>query len=320
MSQRALGLLLGVVADAVVGDPQRWHPVAGFGTAAAALERLTYGDSRRAGVVHVSALVAGVLVVARLRPAQEVLSTGAATWAVLGGTSLLREGVAMAAELEAGDVTSARRRLPSLCGRDPAGLDTAQLARAALESVAENTSDAVVAPLLWGVVAGPAGLLGYRAVNTLDAMIGHRSPRYEHFGWAAARLDDVLNYLPARVAGILTVGVAPLVGGSGGAAWTAWRRDASAHPSPNAGVVEAATAGALGVCLGGATVYPYGTQQRPRLGLGPPPTTADLRRAVRLSRGVQLSAVLASAALSVAIDQHRYRLGLRLGRRVGHRR
>ncbi|MEO9222393.1 MAG: cobalamin biosynthesis protein, partial [Mycobacteriaceae bacterium] len=194
-----------------------------------------------------------------------------------------------------------------------------ELARAALESVAENTSDAVVAPLLWGAVAGQAGLLGYRAVNTLDAMIGHRSVHYEHFGWAAARLDDVLNYLPARVTGLVTVCVAPLVGGSGRAAWTAWRRDAAAHPSPNAGVVEAATAGALGVRLGGETVYPYGTQQRPRLGMGAPPTTADLRRAVRLSRGVQLSAVLVSAALAVAIDQHGDRLGLRLRRSVRHR-
>ena len=319
MSQRALGLLLGVAADAVVGDPRRWHPVAGFGTIAAHLERLTYRDSRRAGVLHVAVLLAGVLLPARRRRSPEVIRTAVAAWAVLGGTSLLREGAAMAAELAAGEVTSARSRLPSLCGRDPAGLDTAGLARAALESVAENTSDAVVAPLLWGAVAGVPGLLGYRAVNTLDAMIGHRSARYERFGWAAARLDDLLNFIPARTAGSLTVCVAPLVGGSGRAALTAWRRDGSAHPSPNAGVVEAATAGALGVRLGGETVYPYGTQQRPQLGVGAPPTTADLRRAVRLSRTVQFSAAIASAALAVAIDQHGHRLGLRLWRRVSNR-
>ncbi|WP_127783417.1 cobalamin biosynthesis protein [Rhodococcus sp. X156] len=314
-SRRAVGLLLGLALDRALGDPRRWHPVAGFGSTAAALERLTYRDSRPAGALHVGVLVAGAAGLGLLAPRRgmgHVLATAAATWAVLGGTSLLREGSAMATELTADDLDAARRRLPSLCGRDPSALDAAGLARATVESVAENTSDATVAPLVWGALAGVPGLLVYRAANTLDAMIGHHSPRYERFGWAAARLDDGLNLAPARLAGVLTVAAAPLVGGSPRQAVRAWRRDGAAHPSPNAGVVEASAAGALGVQLGGATPYPYGVQQRPLLGHGAAPTVADLRRAVRLSRLVQGGAVLASAALAVAVGQGGDRLRGRL--------
>lgn len=298
--RRAAGLLIGVALDAALGDPRRYHPVAGFGTVAAALERRTHADARAAGVLHVGLLVGASVGLGRLLPGG-VLGTAAATWVVLGGTSLLREGAALAAELDAADLAAARRRLPSLCGRDPSVLDAAGLARAALESVAENTADATVAPLLWGAVAGVPGLLGYRAVNTLDAMVGHRSPRYRNFGWAAARLDDAANLVPARVSGALTVLAAPVVGGSPAAAWAAWRADARAHPSPNAGVVEASVAGALGVSLGGETAYPHRVEQRPRLGHGPTPGTADLRRAVRLSAAVQAGAAVLAAVLAVLV-------------------
>jgi adenosylcobinamide-phosphate synthase len=152
-------------------------------------------------------------------------------------------------------------------------------------------------------VAGVPGLLGYRAVNTLDAMVGHRSPRYARFGWAAARLDDVANLLPARVCALLTAAVAPAVGGSPGASLRAWRRDGSAHPSPNAGPVEAAAAGALGVTLGGRTVYPHGAEERPRLGDGPPPGAADLRRAARLSRLVGVAATGLAAVVAAALGR-----------------
>jgi adenosylcobinamide-phosphate synthase len=207
--------------------------------------------------------------------------------------------------LGSNDLDGARRLLPSLCGRDPALLDAAGLTRATVESVAENTSDAQVAPLLWAVAGGVPGVLGYRAVNTLDAMIGHRSPRYARFGWTAARLDDAANYAAARVTAALTVVCAPIVGGSPSGAVTAWRRDAGRHPSPNAGVVEAAFAGALGVQLGGPTHYHYELQIRPALGAGPPPTLTDLRRAVRLSRAVQASAALVLVGLSAAVRSGR---------------
>ena len=225
-----------------------------------------------------------------------IVATAAATWISLGGTSLARTGLSMAELLERGDIDGARRLLPSLCGRDPARLDGAGLTRAALESVAENTSDAQVAPLLWAAVGGVPAVLGYRGINTLDAMIGHRSPRYLRFGWAAARLDDLANLVAARATAALVVICAPLVGGSPSGAVRAWRRDAARHPSPNAGVVEAAFAGALGVRLGGPTHYHHEVQIRPTLGDGGQPTVADLRRAVKLSRVVQAAAAVLIAA------------------------
>src|SRR5690606_14894126 len=246
---RPAGLLLGALADALLGDPRRGHPVAGFGRAAAALERRCYADRRSSGAWYTAVLVggaAGLGVLAERVTARSPLArtalTALATWAVLGGASLAGHGAALARELSAGDLAAARTRLPALCGRDPAALDAAGMARAGTESMAENTSDAVVAPLLWGAAAGIPGLLGYRAVNTLDAMVGYRSARYRRFGWASARLDDAANLLPARVSALLFAGLAPAVGGSPRRALAVWRRDGAAHPSPNAGPVEAAAA------------------------------------------------------------------------------
>ena len=179
-----------------------------------------------------------------------------------------------------------------------------------VESVAENTSDAAVATLFWAGVAGPAGAAAHRAANTLDAMVGHRSPRYVDFGWASARLDDVLGWPAARFAGLLTAAVAPVVGGRPAEAIRTWRRDASSHPSPNAGVAEASCAGALGVRLGGPTPYPYGTEQRPRLGDGPAPSPVDIRRAVRLMRAVQIGAA-AAAVCAAAAGARGHRSGAR---------
>ncbi len=245
--------------------------------------------------------VAGERAAARRGPAWTAAITAATTFVALGGTSLTRTGARMADLLSRDDLGAARQLLPSLCGRDPAALDSDGLARAAVESVAENTSDAHVAPLLWAAVGGVPALLVYRGANTLDAMIGHRSPRYQRFGWAAARFDDALNFVAARVTGVLVAICAPVVGGSPAGALRAWRRDAVRHPSPNAGVVEAAFAGALGVRLGGPTQYAHQLEIRPALGDGPAPQISDLVRAVRLSRAVQLvSAVLATAAVSGA--------------------
>jgi adenosylcobinamide-phosphate synthase len=290
---RAAGVLAGYLVDLALSDPRRGHPVALFGRAAAALERVTYRDTRAAGALHVGLTVGAVALLGAAGARRGgPWSVAAATWICLGGTSLARTGLQMAQLLERGDVDAARRLLPSLCGRDPARLDGAGLARAALESVAENTSDAAVAPLLWAAAGGTPGVLAYRGINTLDAMIGYRSPRYYRFGWAAARLDDLANYLAARVTAALVVMCAPLAGGSPSGALRVWRRDAARHPSPNAGVVEAAFAGALGVRLGGPTQYDHELQIRPTLGDGPPPTAADLRRAVSLSRVVQAAAVV----------------------------
>ncbi|MEW5812657.1 MAG: cobalamin biosynthesis protein [Actinomycetota bacterium] len=303
---RAAGIALGVLADAAFGDPQRGHPVALFGSGAAALERRCYADRRSTGVAYTSALLGAVALGAagaerlgrRTAGLAEVACVAAATFTALGGTSLARTGDRMADLVIAGDLGAARGLLPSLCGRDPSVLDAAGLTRAALESVAENTSDAQVGPLLWAALAGAPGVLLYRAANTLDAMVGNKSPRYRRFGWAAARFDDLLNLAAARFTGLFVVFCAPVVGGSPAGALRAWRRDAGRHPSPNAGVAEATFAGALGVQLGGPTQYAHELEIRPTLGSGRAPAAGDLRRAVWLSRAVQI--VAAAAAVSVA--------------------
>ncbi|WP_193615074.1 cobalamin biosynthesis protein [Nocardioides lijunqiniae] len=289
------GLVLGYVADAALGDPRRGHPVAGFGRLAGALERRTYADRRAPGVLHVALLVGGAAALGRVA-GRGTLVTAAATWAVLGGRSLDREAAAVQALLEAGRLPDARQRLTHLVGRDTTDLDEAGVARAVVESLAENSSDAVVAPLVWGALAGTPGLLAHRAANTLDAMVGHRSPRYERFGWAAARFDDLLNLPGSRLTAALTV----LLGDDHGGAVRAWRRDAGAHPSPNAGPVEAAFAGALGVRLGGRTVYAGRVEERPVLGDGREVGVHDVTRARRLARRVDLAALLVCAAASAA--------------------
>jgi adenosylcobinamide-phosphate synthase len=305
----AVGIVAGFALDALLGDPRRFHPVAGFGMLAGALERRVYSSNRRAGAAF-AGLAVGVPVLAgaatsaltRRHPVVRAALVAGTTWTVLGGRTLRTEARVMAGHLQHADLTSARGRLSHLCGRDPSALDGPELARAAVESVAENTSDAVVAPLFWGGVAGLPGLLGYRAVNTLDAMVGHRSARYARFGTASARLDDGLNLLPSRLTGLLTIAAAPLAGGSRAEAYRVWRRDRNDHPSPNAGQCESAMAGALGVRLGGRNVYSGRVETRPFLGDGPRPSAGHLRRAARLSGivGVAATALAAAAALTRA--------------------
>nr|WP_127554263.1 cobalamin biosynthesis protein [Actinoplanes sp. OR16] len=313
----AAGLLAGYLLDAAVGDPRRFHPVAGFGTAADALERRLYRPTRARGAVF-TAVAVGVPVLAglaasratRRHPVARFAVTAAATWTVLGARTLRHEGRTMGRHLEAGDLEAARGRLNHLCGRDPSALDEPELARAAVESVAENTSDAVVAPLFWGALFGPAGLLGYRAVNTLDAMVGHRSERYERFGTASARLDDLANLGPSRLTGLITVAVSFVAGGSPRETLRVWRRDRADHPSPNSGQCEAAMAGALGVRLGGRNVYFGRTEVRPFLGDGPRPGAAHLRKAARLSGAVgAVAALLAGAVAATTPIRHRERTG-----------
>jgi len=299
----ALGLLAGVAIDQVAGDPRRGHPVAMFGAAAGRLEARMWRDDRAAGARYAALLIAAPTVLgllARRLPAPWLAAvTAAGTWAVLGSRSLGAEADAVAGHLRSADLPAARQQLTHLVGRRTEDLDEADIARATVESVAENTSDAVVAPLLWGAVAGLPGLLAYRAVNTLDAMVGHHSPRYENFGWASARADDIANYLPARLTAALTAAVAPVAGGNWRAALAVTRADGRRHPSPNAGMAEAAFAGALGVRLGGRNDYGSHVEDRPVLGAsGRPPRADDIARAARLSRAVTAAAAVACAALA----------------------
>ncbi|MFF5017918.1 cobalamin biosynthesis protein [Streptomyces sp. NPDC001165] len=292
----AYGAAAGLVGDLLLGDPRRGHPVAAFGRAAAAVERALWHDHRGWGALHTVVCTGGAVALGavaeravRRSPVASVALTAATTWAVVGGTSLAREARTVGRALEAGDVEAARARLPHLCGRDPQALDADGIARAVVESVAENTSDAVVGALVWGAVGGVPGLLGFRAVNTLDAMVGHKSARFRRYGWASARLDDVVGWPGARLTAVLAAAAGPDPRG----ALRAWRADAGKHPSPNAGPVEASFAGALGVRLGGTLSYGGRVEHRPVLGgdTGRAVRVTDIDRAVRLSRRVGLLAL-----------------------------
>lgn len=287
----AWGAAAGLVADRVLGEPPAAvHPVVAFGRVMRAVERSVYGDARVPGVVH-AAIGAGLGIAA----GGIIGSTAVATWVAVAGQALDKAATEVGAALQAGDLPLARSRLPGLVGRDPTGLDEKEIARAVVESVAENTVDAVVAPVLWAAVAGAPGALGYRAINTLDAMVGHRSSRYRRYGWASARLDDLAGWIPARVTAGLVVAVRPR---AAPAVWTAVRTQASAHPSPNAGVAEAAFAAALGLRLGGENRYGDRVELRPPLGTGRPAEPHDIARAVGLSRDVCALGVVILALLA----------------------
>jgi adenosylcobinamide-phosphate synthase len=277
-----VSVALGLAADWVLGEPPASvHPVVGFGRVMRGVERSLYRDNRAAGVAH--ALIGTGLGAA----AGGLLgSTAMATWIAVAGRALGEAASAVGGALVAGDLDRARALLPALVGRDPSALDEKEIARAVVESVAENTVDAVVAPAFWAVVAGASGALGYRAVNTLDAMVGHHSARYESYGWASARLDDLAGWVPARATAALVAGVRP---SSARSVWTAVRTQAPAHPSPNAGVAEAAFAAALGLRLGGENRYGDRVELRPPLGTGRPAEAGDIARAVALSRDVTLA-------------------------------
>ncbi|MET9800051.1 cobalamin biosynthesis protein [Streptomyces sp. NPDC006368] len=286
----ACGAAAGLAADLLLADPRRGHPVAAFGRAAGCVEGVLWRDHRAWGALHALVCAGGAAGAAALaaravrgRRAASVALTAASVWAVVGGTTLGREARAIGGALAAGDLEVARERLPHLCGRDPQSLDGPGIARAVVESVAENTSDAVVGALVWGAIGGVPGLVAFRAVNTLDAMVGHKSPRHRRFGWASARLDDLAGWPGAR----LTAALAAVAGEDTRGAVRAWRADAAKHPSPNAGPVEASFAGALGVRLGGTLSYGGRVEHRPVLNAGGRAVeVADIERAARLSRRV----------------------------------
>ncbi|MCU1462190.1 MAG: cobD [Acidimicrobiales bacterium] len=287
------GAAIGLVLDRLVGEPPaRLHPVVGFGRVMRRVESRFWADSRARGIGHA---VTGVGVGAAA--GSLVTSTALATTVAVAGRALADEARAVSAALAAGDLEGARRLLPSLVGRDVAHLDEKGIARAAVESVAENTVDAVVAPALWAAIAGGPGALGYRAVNTLDAMVGHRSARHTNYGWASARLDDAATWVPARVTAALVALVRPAAAAG---VWGTVRRDGRAHPSPNAGVAEAAFAAALGLRLGGENRYRDRVELRPALGDGRSPEAHDILAAVRLSADVQWALAGVLGALAVA--------------------
>lgn len=290
--------------DRALGDPGgTWHPVALFGRYASYLERKMYCPTRGASVAYVFVCIAPPVLMSACAARRFPQGSLAAALAfALGGTTLEKTGRRMQARLEDDDLIGARELVPWLCSRDPTLLDEAGIARATVESLAENTSDAASAPLLFAAIGAPWVVL-HRAANTLDAMVGYKSEKYREFGWAAAKLDDVLAWAPARLTALIHVAAA-------GTRWReavrAWHKDAPGHPSPNAGPVEATAAAALGVQLGGATQYSYGIEMRPILGTGPAPSASTISQAVRLSRLTQ--AACAGFALAAQIAYRRLRM------------
>ena len=279
-----------VLLDWRLGEPRRWHPLAGFGWLAQRVEVLAYGspetnaELRRArGIGAVIVLLVPFAAAAWLLGAIPLLGSVMALGLLalaIGARSLAEHAEAVAAALQANDLPLARERVGLIVSRDTDDLDEEQISRATVESVLENGCDAIFGALFWFVLIHAPGAVLYRLANTLDAMWGYRTPRYRDFGWAAARLDDLLNWVPARLTALSYVAV----GAKPALAWRCWREQAPFWKSPNAGPVMAAGAGALGLALGGQARYHGEWQQRPALGEGLAPRAADIGRAVTLVR------------------------------------
>lgn len=269
-----------VVLDLWLGEPRRYHPLAGFGRLASRLEVRLNRRRHWQGVVALLLLVSPPVllaaVLARMAPLGALVEV-LLLYLAIGATSLAQHGRAVAAALAGGDLALARQCVGWMVSRDTAVLDSEGVARAATESVLENGSDAVFGALFWFLLLGAPGAVLYRLVNTLDAMWGYRTERYAAFGWAAARLDDLLNWVPAR---LTALSYALL--GDGRRALHCWHQQGHRTASPNAGVVMAAGAGALGVQLGGVAVYHGVPEARPLLGAGLAPRSEDILRAIRL--------------------------------------
>lgn len=272
--------LCAVALDLWLGEPRRYHPLVGFGRAAAQLEARLNGRRRLHGVLALLLMVLPPMLLAAFLawlPDVGVLFEALLLYLAIGATSLAQHGRAVAAALAGGDLGLARQRVGWMVSRDTAVLDQEGVARAACESVLENGNDAVFGALFWFVLLGAPGAVLYRLVNTLDAMWGYRSERYASFGWAAARLDDLLNWIPAR---LTALSYALL--GDVRRALRCWHCQGRRTESPNAGVVMAAGAGALRLQLGGPAVYHGSVEDRPALGEGRAPTAPDILRAVHL--------------------------------------
>jgi adenosylcobinamide-phosphate synthase len=302
----ALLTVVAVVLDALLGEPRRWHPLVGFGRWAQYLEQHSNAPAgRRALAQRVRGAAAVFLAVAPWTllaallvgvPTLRMEVDIAVLYFALGHQSLREHALRVRQALQDGELDTARKRVGLMVSRDTGHMNAQSIAAATVESVLENGSDAIFAALFWFLLAGAPGALLHRMINTLDAMWGYRTRRYLYFGWAAARLDDVLNFVPAR----LTALTYALLGRTS-SALRCWRSQAKAWESPNAGPVMAAGAGALGLGLGGGAYYHGRWKERPALGAGPPPDAQGILAALHLVRsGVALWLLVVIAAEMVA--------------------
>jgi len=292
-------VIAGWGVDRLLGEPPTAvHPVALFGSAMTELEQHLYGDDRRRGVVYTAIGVGvGVAVgVLARKSAGPVVSTVVVSGLAMAGKMLETESRGVARALDDGDLVEARQRVGMLVGRQTDELGESDIARAVIESLAENTTDAVIATMFWGTTAGATGAASHRCINTMDAMVGHHNPRFERFGWASARLDDLANWLPARLTTVAVIVARPRRAVD---VVRTVRRDAARHPSPNGGLVEAAFAAALGLQLGGSNIYDGEVDDRGLLGDGTQPVGADIERAVVLARHVAVAALAITTATHI---------------------
>ena len=298
----ALSVFAGFLLDCLLGDPLgRLHPVALMGKLISFLEKKlrarfprTPEGERTAGAIMallVSGISAGtgfliLFLCWRVHPWVYFAASAFFCWQCFAARCLMTEAKKVTAALEKEGLSAGRRQVGMLVGRDTERLTEPQVIKAAVETVAENTSDGVVAPLFWMALLGAVGGLFYKSVNTMDSMVGYKNDRYLHFGRFAARLDDAVNYIPARLSGLCMVGAACLLGLDGKGAWRIWRRDRRNHASPNSAQTESACAGALGVQLGGSASYFGKLYEKPTIGDARRPIErADVDRACRLMYG-----------------------------------
>ena len=280
----AIVIILAVLLDLWLGEPRQYHPLAGFGRLAQRIETALIGmprdDQALRGALAVALAILPWVVLAwllTLWPGVELLAGVLLLYLAIGGSSLAQHGRAVAASLMAGDLVLAREQVGWMVSRDTAALDETGVSRAAVESVLENGNDALFGALFWFALLGAPGVVLFRLSNTLDAMWGYRTERYLAFGWAAARLDDLLGWLPARLTAL-----SYLLVGDSARGWRCWQRQGDRTDSPNAGVVMASGAGALGLVLGGPTSYHGEMLDKPLLGEGFAPQGQDIERAIRL--------------------------------------
>jgi len=299
-----LALLLGLILDRLFGEPRRYHPLVGLGNCIHFVERQLNKSSQYFTVSKILGIAALLLILLPVlwlswsivcllssAPFLYLLFSGFVLYLVVGWQSLAQHAMAVHSALMKKDLKLARERVGYIVSRETSSLDEEAVTKATIESVLENGSDAVFAPIFWFVVAGPVGAITYRVINTLDAMWGYKNERFIAFGWAAARLDDLVNWVPARLCALTYAFI------SGKSGWkqgiTAWKKQAPQCESPNAGPVMASGAGALNVALGGDAVYHGKRVFRPVLGQGFAPVPGDIERSLILvKRGVYLWVVI----------------------------